>query len=371
MNNFKRSLKKKLLQSQYNNYGIDNYDEYRFGRLIKVDIPTSDLLIKIKRGIKKITGYKKRQYLNIQNELLKNYGDGLQRIYECINTNDQKLLVDIIAYRLLGYKKVKLKRNNNDYWNAIEVVKSLEDNNDTFDPHFLHFILQKHNLKKIGYDIRLYCSGLGVACDFIFEQYAYKSGDKPIVSVEKGDTVMDLGACWGDTALYFASKTGEYGKVYSFEFIPGNIKLFNLNTSLNPNLLRQIKLIQFPVSNQSGKRIYFKDKGPSSRIESVPFEMQTGYTTTISIDDFVRSNNITKVDFIKMDIEGEELNALEGAKETIKRFRPKLAISIYHSIDDFILIPNWIKELNLAYKLRLGHYTIHAEETIIFAIVEK
>ncbi len=72
-----------------------------------------------------------------------------------------------------------------------------------------------------------------------------------------------------------------------------------------------------------------------------------------------------------MDIEGAEPLALKGAVETIKRFKPKLAIAIYHSMDDFIKIPIWIIELNLGYKLYLGHYTIHSEETIIFAKVEE
>lgn len=68
-----------------------------------------------------------------------------------------------------------------------------------------------------------------------------------------------------------------------------------------------------------------------------------------------------------MDIEGAEPFALKGAIETIKTFKPVLAIAIYHSIDDFIHIPKWIDSLNLGYKFYLGHYTIHSEETILFA----
>ncbi len=83
----------------------------------------------------------------------------------------------------------------------------------------------------IGYDIKLYFSDLGIVIDFILEQYTYKLGGKNIVQPEKGDVILDVGGCWGDTALYFASKVGENGKVYSFEFIPDNIKLFNINTS--------------------------------------------------------------------------------------------------------------------------------------------
>lgn len=371
MNNFKNALEKKLIQFHSNNFGIDNYDEYRFGEFPIVNAPRPGTFIKIKRGIKKLISYDNRQIANSQNEFIKKYEDGLRRIYEHVNVDGQELLVDIIAYRLLGYKKVKLPRNNKEYWDAIEIGNSLADRNDTYDPHFMHFILQKCDLRKIGYDIQLYLSGGGVAIDFIFEQYAYKSGDKTIVAVEIGDVVLDLGACWGDTALYFACKTGKQGKVYSFEFIPDNIKLFNMNIALNPNLLKQIELIQHPVSNKSGEKIYFIDNGPGSRIEFEPFDGQTGQATTISLDDFVKNNNIANVDFIKMDIEGAETVALEGAFETIKRFKPKLAIAIYHSMDDFVNIPDWIIELNLGYKLYLGHYTIYSEETIIFAKVEE
>lgn len=370
MNNFKRALEKKLIQSQYNNFGVDNYDEYRFGKFPTVNELQISTIIKIKRLTKKIIGYKKKQILNSQKEFLTKYEDGVQGIYDQVNFDGKLLLVDIIAYRLLGYKKVKLPRNNKEYWDTIEVANSLIDKNDTYDPHFLHFILQKCDLRKIGYDIQLYFSTLGIAIDFIFEQYAYKSGNKSIVDVEEGDIVLDLGACWGDTALYFAFKTGKQGKVYSFEFIPDNINLFKMNISLNPNLIKQIELIQHPVSNKSGNKIYFTENGPGSRIEFEPFDGQTGQATTISIDDFVKNNRISKINFIKMDIEGAEPVALEGAIETIKRFKPKLAIAIYHSMDDFVNIPNWITKLNLGYKIYLGHYTIHSEETVIFAKVE-
>jgi FkbM family methyltransferase len=176
-----------------------------------------------------------------------------------------------------------------------------------------------------------------------------------------------VGGCWADTALYFASKIGHEGKVYSFEFIPDNIKLHNINTNFNPDLKKRIELVSNPVSDITGIPVYYFDHGPGSRIEFKPFEGQSGSTSTISIDDFVTKNNLEKVDFIKMDIEGAELPALKGAVETIKKFRPKLAIAIYHSMEDFINIPEWILSLNLDYELFIGHYTIHAEETVCFA----
>lgn len=366
MRTFKEELIDKLAESIYNNYGVENYDEYRFG---KYEFKETPFWQKQKNLVKKITKYKIKERVNslTQNERLVPYEAGLEKIWNVLNKTDRHLLVDIIAYRLLGFSKVKLPTNNKQYWDAISLAKSLRNANDTYDPHFMHFILEKFNLNPIGIDINFYFNELGVAIDFINEQYAYKTGTKYIVGANKGDVVLDVGGCWGDTALYFAHKVGESGMVYSFEFIPENIKLHKLNTDLNPHLQSRIDIVEHPVSNKSDIKIYFKDNGPGSKIALHPFTEQTGTTTTLSIDDFVQRNSIEKVDFIKMDIEGAEPIALEGAIETIKKFRPQLAIAIYHSMEDFTNIPKWILDLNLNYEIYLGHYTIHAEETICYA----
>lgn len=368
MNSFKKNLEKIINKSIDNNFGIENYDEHRYGKYTNSRISKSTIQ-EAKYIIKKILNYnpEKNAALKTKDEILMKYGTGFQNIWEKVNNTDKELLVSLIAYRILGYKKIKLPRNNKEYWDAIKTSKSLANSGDTFDPHFMHFILKKFDLTPIGYDIKIYFSDVSIAIDFIIEQYVYKADGKNIVEVEKGDTVLDIGGCWGDTALYFAHKTGSNGKVYSFEFIPDNIKLFNINTAFNPTLLPQIELVPNPVFSISGESIYYKDNGPGSKVEFSPFEGQTGTITTISIDDFVQSNNITKVDFIKMDIEGAEPYALKGAIETIKKFRPKLAIAIYHSLDDMVNIPNWITDLNLDYEIFIGHYTIHAEETVCFA----
>jgi len=371
---FRSALIEELRQSQLNNFGIENFDTYRFGEMPMQYTPPDTLLHTTKQVVKKIIGYDKIQQKKAFDEMqynvftaLKEYEDGLEYLYRNVQPESKELLVKIIAYKLLGFTKVKLPFNNDQYWKSLELVKTLKDGKETYDPHFMHFILEKFDLSSIGYNIKLFFSEVGIAIDYVAEQYAFKIGNKTIIQADKGDTVLDIGGCWGDTALYFADKVGGSGKVYSFEFIPDNIKLHNINTGFNQGLKKIIELVQNPVSNISDVPIYFKDNGPGSKIELEPFDEQTGSTVTISLDDFVKANNISKVDFIKMDIEGAEPFALEGAIETIKKFRPKLAIAIYHSMEDFINIPKWIRDLDLDYNLFLGHYTIHAEETICFA----
>jgi hypothetical protein len=72
-------------------------------------------------------------------------------------------------------------------------------------------------------------------------------------------------------------------------------------------------------------------------------------------------------DFIKMDIEGAELETLKGAEQTIRRFRPKLAICLYHRPEDFVTIPRFLDRVLPQYQFAIGHFTIHAEETVLYA----
>lgn len=81
--------------------------------------------------------------------------------------------------------------------------------------------------------------------------------------------------------------------------------------------------------------------------------------------------NQEEIDFIKMDIEGSEFEALLGAYKTIKKSSPILAVSVYHKQDDFIKIPLLIKALNSRYKLYFRHYRrLSMQETVCYAICD-
>ena len=91
---------------------------------------------------------------------------------------------------------------------------------------------------------------------------------------------------------------------------------------------------------------------------------------TENIDNFVQEKNL-KIDFIKMDIENAEMNALKGAEKTLVTQRPQLAVSIYHSNEQFCEIPIYLKTLLKNYEFRLGHYSSCLLETVIYAIPEE
>jgi FkbM family methyltransferase len=78
-----------------------------------------------------------------------------------------------------------------------------------------------------------------------------------------------------------------------------------------------------------------------------------------TIDQLVTEGKIARLDFIKMDIEGSERFALRGAKETISRFHPRLAICAYHLPDDFEVLSGIIREIEPRYRLTFGKRKIY------------
>jgi hypothetical protein len=71
---------------------------------------------------------------------------------------------------------------------------------------------------------------------------------------------------------------------------------------------------------------------------------------TITIDDYVVGANVHRVNYIKMDIEGAEVPALRGARQTIRHFQPRLAICLYHKWDDVLTIPQVLHETGVDYR---------------------
>jgi FkbM family methyltransferase len=295
--------------------------------------------------------------------------ENLEWLYTHLSDQESReILCSVLAYRAMGYKKVKLPLSNADYWDQIQRIQDSVKNNESIDSGFMDFKLFKMPLDAYGYPLELFYTPIGVLTNFILEHYKCHTPNS-VIEAEYGDTVLDCGGCWGDTALYFAHKAGDKGDVYSFEFVPNNLDLWHRNITLNTKLKDRVHLVQAPVWSESGESLFIEGEGPASSVVSEASSPDSLEVKTISIDDMVLEKNLDSVSFIKMDIEGAELAALHGAESTLRRFRPKLAICVYHNLEDFWTIPQFLDGLGLGYRFYLRHFTIHAEETVLFAEV--
>ena len=224
-------------------------------------------------------------------------------------------------------------------WKYYHLLEACQDSKNTIPSGNgpLHYIdLSKCEALPLG-SFKLYYGIYGVFVNFILEQYAYRH----LISATAGDFVIDAGACYGDTALYFAHKVGAKGRVYSFEFNPSNLEIFKKNLALNPTV-ENITILPHPLYSDSKTKVSSSGSGGGAYLS---LEDKEDSVLTVSIDELVEEGRIERVDFIKMDIEGSELPALIGAKNTLKRFNPKLAICLYHSDSDYYEIPLFLKEL--------------------------
>ena len=74
------------------------------------------------------------------------------------------------------------------------------------------------------------------------------------------------------------------------------------------------------------------------------------------------------MDFIKLDIEGAEQDAIDGAKNTIRKYKPILAICIYHKAEDWYKIPEKVLEIEKDYDIYLRHYMEGIFESVMYFI---
>ena len=274
------------------------------------------------------------------------------------------ILVDVLTYRILGPKYFRFKIENRQYERFHAEIRETRFEDKYIDINYNQWRLFLHEFLYMGGKIKCYNTTMDVVTVFKMKQYEFS--DKNI-EIEENDIIIDGGGCWGDTALFFAN-SARNAKVYSFEFVPSNITIFNQNIALNPTLNSNIELIKHALSSSSGNQYYIVDNGASSYISKEEIS-NSAIVETISIDDFVLQQNIDRINFIKLDIEGSEMDVLRGAQKTIKRFKPKLAIAVYHNPIDFFEIPKFILDLDLGYELFINHFTPSIAETILFARV--
>jgi len=353
-------LYKETIASCAGNEFRDNFDSRRFSKL-------RGLLASCSPAAGFMKSFRSRRATRRGLAFVEPHREKIEWLCQQLSDEESKqTLIRVLAYRALGYRKVKLPLNNPDYWASIESIERQMQGAESIELGFKGWQAHRINLAGIGYPIELFFRPSGIVTQFVLQQYRCQTPDGTIEASE-GDTVLDGGGCYGDTALYFAHKTGAKGRVYSFEFLPGNLRIFRRNLALNTSLSERIRIVEHPLWSKTGEKLFIKGHGPGTRVVAAPGYANAQEIETVSIDDFVRREGIPKADFIKMDIEGAELQALQGAAETLRRFRPKLAITVYHRLEDFWTIPQYLDTLKLGYRFYLRHFTIHAEETVLFA----
>jgi FkbM family methyltransferase len=360
---FSVRLMQELVQAAHNYFGRENWDEVRFG---SYPGGRTERILGFLNGLQRwkvavVPRDCRRELGRIA--LLAPHIDGLGALYDALGDEPSRTtLAKVIAYRLMGFRRVRMPAWTPDYSRrSQQFAEGLEEKGEPPLSIGSGPALRLFSFGKIGLPFRCY---QGFPRERILFQYEYAQADPP-VAAHAGDTVIEGGSCWGEATLYFAHRAGQAGKVYAFEFAPENLAVLERNLGLNPPLAARVSVVRRALWDASDRPLHFKAGGPGTTIaDSAPAEASV---QSLTIDDFAERERLARVDFIKMDIEGAEWNALHGAEKSIRRWRPQMAIAIYHSLEDFTRIPAYLNELGAPYDFFLDHATLHAEETILFA----
>ncbi len=205
---------------------------------------------------------------------------------------------------------------------------------------------------------------VGLTVGAILHDRTYDYGGENRIGLKKGDCVIDGGAWVGDSTLSFALQVTSSGKVWAFE--PDSEQSINLK-----NTIRTVQLDDFVKVLQMG---LWSSETTLNFCISEDYHGAGSYFSTeaynavnvISIDKFVEKEKQT-VDFIKLDIEGSEFEALKGAEKTITSCWPRLAICLYHKMEDLHEIPLYLKSFGGNYRFHFKHSGLVPTDAILFA----
>ncbi|MBR3619990.1 MAG: FkbM family methyltransferase, partial [Clostridia bacterium] len=156
---------------------------------------------------------------------------------------------------------------------------------------------------------------------------------------------IDIGAYRGDTIREYLDYTGgKYEEIIAIEPDKKNYTKLSDNFSEYDNLT----LINKVCSDKTDMVLFDSACGRQSSVNE-----KGKLTPSVTVDEAAGDKIIT---YIKIDAEGEEMNIINGAKNTIKRCKPKLNIALYHKFSDIFEIPLRIAEINPDYRFEIRHH---------------
>ena len=198
-------------------------------------------------------------------------------------------------------------------------------------------------------------------CNRIAPQYATKSFedmedgqgyfDHGLFDMREDESYVDGGAYDGDSVIEFIEQVqGKYAKIYAFELDKDNYDIMCRN--LEQFESGKIETYCMGLYNREN-RISLGGHADGTHISGWVGDGENDYAQVAALDDVLAGKPVT---LIKMDIEGSEMPALNGAKKIITEQKPRIAISAYHKLEDIWQIPIYLKSLNPKYRCYLRHH---------------
>lgn len=178
--------------------------------------------------------------------------------------------------------------------------------------------------------------------------------DSAPTPVAKGDVVLDVGCCEG----FFALRALEQGAGRVFCFEPGRATGRALARTFERQAAEgRVEIVGSLLGGAPGKLLFRENPSDPSVGAVIPFEAgkdEHCYTVPVTtLDTFVAEKGLARVDFLKVDVEGYELEVLRGGAEMIAKHRPKIAIAAYHRVAHAQEIRRLLSDIDGGYRFAL------------------
>jgi FkbM family methyltransferase len=198
---------------------------------------------------------------------------------------------------------------------------------------FANFLRNKEGTIKSGVGKGLFINVGNSAAAYVFG--TFKSDLQSFLSstVKQGNTFYDVGANVGFFSLLAARLVGPKGKVISFEPLPDN--LVNLRENMKRNQFLNVQILPFALGANNEEQVFQVSERPTwGKLKSVGNDAPDKYLSDIKVavrrlDDLLSDGAIPPPDFVKIDVEGAEVEVIEGAQKTLTRHRPTLIIELH------------------------------------------
>jgi FkbM family methyltransferase len=180
------------------------------------------------------------------------------------------------------------------------------------------------------------------------------SYNNPKMLIQKKDWIIDAGAAEGYFSTFAAQKTKYRATILALE--PLSIMRDSLLQTAKLNNIKYFKHLPFALSDKEGEVLFNQDSEHICDSKINEKNIKSDYTelvTVTTIDKVIKDQKLFGNGLIKMDIEGFEMKALEGAKNTLRTFKPSLAIAVYHEYDNANRCAEIIQKANSEYKIEL------------------
>jgi FkbM family methyltransferase len=178
------------------------------------------------------------------------------------------------------------------------------------------------------------------------------------------EIIIDGGTFDGFNAIQFLNLSNN-PKVEVFSFDPFGTKYVKSELLLN----NKIKFIKAGLWSKDGY-VYFRELGCKEAAGSYISEKKLSDNSiqlkSLKLDTFLKEKYQSKVSYIKMDIEGSELDAIQGGADIIKKYKPDMAICIYHKDTHFYEISEAVLRIVPDYNMWFGHHSNTYEDSIIY-----